>query len=33
VEEPYVKIGIDELIFDATVRDPGQVDLLADAVL
>jgi alkanesulfonate monooxygenase SsuD/methylene tetrahydromethanopterin reductase-like flavin-dependent oxidoreductase (luciferase family) len=29
----FEDIGIDELIFDATVRDPGQVDLLADAVL
>ena len=29
----FEDIGIDELIFDATARDPRQVDLLADAVL
>ena len=29
----YADVGVDELIFDPTVSDPQQVDLLAEAVL
>ena len=30
--EPYAQAGVDEFILDPTVSDPGQVDLLAEAV-
>ena len=30
--DAYAQVGVDELIFDPTVSDPEQVDLLADAV-
>ena len=29
----FAEIGVDELVLDPTVSDPGQVDLLADAAL
>jgi alkanesulfonate monooxygenase SsuD/methylene tetrahydromethanopterin reductase-like flavin-dependent oxidoreductase (luciferase family) len=31
--QAYADVGVDELILDPTVPDPGQVDQLADVVL
>jgi hypothetical protein len=31
--QAYQEAGVDELVFDASVPDPGQVDLLAEAAL
>jgi hypothetical protein len=31
--QAYREAGVDELILDPTVSDPGQVDLLAEAAL
>jgi alkanesulfonate monooxygenase SsuD/methylene tetrahydromethanopterin reductase-like flavin-dependent oxidoreductase (luciferase family) len=31
--QAYEEAGVDELVFDASVSDPGQVDLLAEAAL
>jgi alkanesulfonate monooxygenase SsuD/methylene tetrahydromethanopterin reductase-like flavin-dependent oxidoreductase (luciferase family) len=31
--QAYEQAGVDELVLDATVPDPGQVDLLAEAAL
>ena len=31
--DAFAEVGVDELILDPTVADPGQVDALADVVL